>query len=80
MPDQADIEQGLASLGAGALRDDPAEVRVYRGWPRAASLEADLQSGVGAFVDYTGWGGPGCDAVSDGVAGPRAGADADGRN
>lgn len=45
MPDQADIEQGLASLGAEALRDDPAEVRVYRGWPRAASLEADLQAG-----------------------------------
>lgn len=36
MPDQADIEQALAALGAEALRDDPAEVRVYRGWPRAA--------------------------------------------
>lgn len=45
MPDQADIEQGLASLGAEALRGDPAEVRVYRGWPRAASLEADLRAG-----------------------------------
>ncbi len=45
MPDQADIEQALAALGAEALRDDPAEVRVYRGWPRAASLEADLQAG-----------------------------------
>ena len=45
MPDQADIEQALAALGAEALRDDPAEVRVYRGWPRAASLEADLQTG-----------------------------------
>ena len=45
MPDQADIEQALAALGAEALRDDPAEVRIYRGWPRAASLEADLMAG-----------------------------------
>ena len=45
MPDQADVEQALAVLGAEALRGDPAEVRVYRGWPRAASLEADLQAG-----------------------------------
>lgn len=45
MPDQADIEQALAALGAAALAGDPADVRVYRGWPRAASLEADLQAG-----------------------------------
>lgn len=45
MPDQADIEQALVALGAEALRGDPADVRVYRGWPRAASLEADLRAG-----------------------------------
>ena len=45
MPDQADIEGALAALGAAALQGDPAEVRVYRGWPRAASLEADLAAG-----------------------------------
>lgn len=46
MPDQSDIEQALASLGAAALQDDPADVRAYRGWPRAASLEADLAAGL----------------------------------
>lgn len=45
MPDQADVEQALALLGAEVLAGDPAAVRVYRGWPRAASLEADLQAG-----------------------------------
>ena len=45
MPDQSDIEQALAALAAGALAGDPAGVRVYRGWPRAAALEADLRAG-----------------------------------
>lgn len=45
MPDQSDIEQAMAALGAAALEGDPAEVRAYRGWPRAASLEADLRAG-----------------------------------
>ena len=45
MPDQSDIEQALAALAAEALAGDPAGVRVYRGWPRAAVLEADLKVG-----------------------------------
>ena len=52
MPDQSDIEQALAALAATALQDDPADIRAYRGWPRAASLEADLAAGL-AHVSVT---------------------------
>ena len=57
MPDQSDVEQALAALAADALADDPAGVRVYRGWPRAAALEADLQAGR-AHLTVTPGGGP----------------------
>lgn len=54
MPDQSDVEAALAAAVAGALypqgaAEAPAPgiaCRVYRGWPTAAALEADLASGV----------------------------------
>ncbi len=54
MADQAGVEQALAAAIAGALYPDgPGAVsavgtvcRVYRGWPVAASLEADLVRGI----------------------------------
>jgi len=54
MPDQADVEDALAAAVAGTLYPAGAEqasavgtdCRVYRGWPTAAALEADLASGV----------------------------------
>ena len=45
MPDQSDIEGAMAALAAAAVQGDTAEARVYRGWPRAAALEADLAAG-----------------------------------
>lgn len=48
MPDQADVEDALAAVAAEALHlvtPGPA-CRIYRGWPTAAALEADLLSGV----------------------------------
>lgn len=54
MPDRADVEQALAALIAGVLYPDGAggssavglTCRIYRGWPVAAALEADLAAGV----------------------------------
>lgn len=54
MPDQADVEQGLAAFIAGVLYPEGAgsvsavgtTCRVYRGWPLTAPLEADLVAGV----------------------------------
>ncbi len=54
MPDRADVEQALAALIAGVLYPDGAgggsavglTCRIYRGWPVAAALEADLAVGV----------------------------------
>ena len=54
MPDQADVEQGLAVLIAGSLYPGgeaaPSAIgtvcRVYRGWPVPAALEADLRAGI----------------------------------
>lgn len=54
MPDEADVEAALAGVVAGALYPDGAEAasavgavcRVYRGWPTAAALEADLAGGA----------------------------------
>jgi len=54
MPDQADVEHGLAQWIAGVLYPaGPGSAsavatvcRVYRGWPVAAALEADLEAGI----------------------------------
>lgn len=54
MPDLAEVEQGLAAVIAGALYPGGTEAasavgtvcRVYRGWPTAAALEADVAAGV----------------------------------
>ena len=54
MPDQADVEEALAAAVARALYPLGAEqasavgsvCRVYRGWPTAGALEADLAAGV----------------------------------
>ena len=51
MPDQADVEQALAALIADALYPDGvsaagAECRVFRGWPVASALEADVAAGL----------------------------------
>ena len=54
MPDQADVEQGLASFIAGALYPGGEAAnsavgtvcRVYRGFPVAGALEADLVQGI----------------------------------
>jgi len=54
MPDQADVEEALAAAVAGALYPAGAAgasavgntCRVYRGWPTAAALQADLAAGV----------------------------------
>jgi len=61
MPDQADVEEALAVAVAGALY--PLGVsgasavgitcRVYRGWPTAAGLEADLAAGVAGAAHVT---------------------------
>jgi hypothetical protein len=53
MADQSDVERALVAAVAGALYPDGAEAasvagvvcRVYRGWPRAAALDADLAAG-----------------------------------
>lgn len=58
MPDQSDVEEALAAVVAGALYPLGAArasavgnaCRVYRGWPTAAALEADLAAG---FVHVT---------------------------
>ena len=70
MPDRTDVEQALAVLVAGALYPDGADAdsavgavcKVYRGWPVAQALDADLERGIvhvsivpvaGAFRDRT---------------------------
>lgn len=65
MADQSDVEQALATLIVGALYPDGADAgsvvgatcRVYRGWPNAAALDADLATGrvnVTVFPDAAG--------------------------
>lgn len=54
MPSQADAEDALVALitsalypsGIGAAPAIAAESRVYRGWPNASALEADLAAGI----------------------------------
>ena len=54
MPGQSDVETALTQLAAAALYPDgtaaapaiPATVRVYRGWPNSAALDADLAAGI----------------------------------
>lgn len=54
MPDQADVEEALAAAIAVALYPQGTDgaptagvaCRVYRGWPTAAALEADLRAGM----------------------------------
>ncbi len=54
MPSQADVEVALVSLVGSALYPNGlasppmigGESRIYRGWPSAASLEADLAAGI----------------------------------
>jgi hypothetical protein len=54
MPDQSDAENALAQLvtdtlypsGAGAASTIGTTVRVYRGWPNSAALDADLAAGI----------------------------------
>ncbi len=54
MPDLSDVEAALAAAVAGAVYPKGAEgapapglaCRVYRGWPTAAALEADLAAGI----------------------------------
>ncbi len=53
MPAQSDVETALAQLAAAALYPNgetaapavPAVVRIYRGWPNTAALNADLAAG-----------------------------------
>ena len=53
MPAQSDAENALVQLAAAALYPNgantaavvPATIRLYRGWPNAASLDADLAAG-----------------------------------
>lgn len=53
MPAQSDVETALVQLAAAALYPDGAAaaasvgstVRIYRGWPNAAALDADLAAG-----------------------------------
>lgn len=65
MADQSDVEQALATLIVGVVYPDGAEAgsavgatcRVYRGWPNAAALDADLAAGrvnVTVFPDTAG--------------------------
>ena len=54
MPSQADAENALVALvtsalypeGIGAAPSIAAESRIYRGWPNASALEADLAAGI----------------------------------
>ncbi len=54
MPSQADVENALVALvtsalypnGVAAAPSIAAESRVYRGWPNASALEADLSAGI----------------------------------
>jgi hypothetical protein len=54
VPDLSDVEAALAAAVAGAVYPKGAEgapapglaCRVYRGWPTAAALEADLAAGI----------------------------------
>jgi len=54
MPDEADVEAALAAAVVGALYPQGADrasaagvaCRVYRGWPTAVALEADLARGI----------------------------------
>ncbi len=54
MPSQADVEHALVALVASAMYPNglasapaiAAESRVYRGWPNASALEADLNVGI----------------------------------
>ena len=54
MPSQADAEQALVALVTSALYPNgtaaspaiAAESRIYRGWPNASALEADLAAGM----------------------------------
>lgn len=54
MADQSDVEAALAALAVAVLYPDGADrkslpgavCRVYRGWPNAAALDADLAAGV----------------------------------
>jgi hypothetical protein len=69
MADQADIETALVGLADGALYPDgqgtPSVVgvdcRIYRGWPNAAALDADLRAGK---VNVTIYPAPGTGRVS----------------
>ena len=53
MPTQADAETALVELAAAALYPNgaafpaaiPATIRIYRGWPNSAALDADLAAG-----------------------------------
>jgi hypothetical protein len=61
MADESDVETALVTLAAGALYPlgtgaasvTGAVVRVYRGWPANAALEADIAAGI-AHVSVTG--------------------------
>lgn len=48
MADQAQVEQALVVLLARALEPENIEapVRVYRGWPSSAALDADMAAGI----------------------------------
>ena len=53
MPAQSDAENALVQLAAAALYPNgvdaasviPATIRLYRGWPNATALDADLAAG-----------------------------------
>ncbi|MBV8613721.1 MAG: hypothetical protein JOY66_08095 [Acetobacteraceae bacterium] len=65
MADQSDVETALVTLASAALYPSGTQAasvpgvdcRVYRGWPNAAALDADLRAGVVNVTVFPGQGG-----------------------
>lgn len=65
MADQSDVETALVALASAALYPNGTEAasvpgvncRIYRGWPSAAALDADLRAGVVNVTVFPGQGG-----------------------
>ena len=65
MADQSDVEAALVALASAALYPNGisaasvpgVDCRIYRGWPNAAALDADLRAGVVNVTVFPGQGG-----------------------
>ncbi len=65
MADQSDVESAIVTLASAALYPNGTsaasvpgvDCRVYRGWPNAAALDADLRAGVVNVTVFPGQGG-----------------------